>query len=113
MNVVSVFVCILATLAAAGPAPVRWGPADVPPARVARLAGLCRAWGAAKYFHPALAARPDIDWDAALVEAIPKVSAARTVAEYAAAGYVLLLLKPYDQNSARPSWRYAPSPSSN
>lgn len=54
-------------------------------ATVARLAGLCRVWGNAKYFHPALANRPDLDWDAAVVSAIPRVRAARNAAEYRAA----------------------------
>ena len=35
--------------------------------RVERLVGLCRLWGAVKYFHPYLAYRGDIDWDAVLV----------------------------------------------
>lgn len=53
-------------------------------ARVARLAGLARVWSAVKYFHPALAYR-ELDWDRALVEAIPKVRAAGTPQEYGAA----------------------------
>src|ERR671913_356976 len=53
-------------------------------ARVERLVGLAKVWSAAKYFHPALAYR-EIDWDRALVEAIPKVQAARTPQEYQAA----------------------------
>lgn len=53
--------------------------------RVERLAGLGRVWGYAKYFHPALAYRSDIDWDAALVAAIPLVRQSRTAAEYRAA----------------------------
>ena len=52
--------------------------------RIERLAGLCRIWGAAKFFHPYLAYR-DIDWDAALVAAIPMVSSADSVDDYAAA----------------------------
>ncbi|HWS89868.1 MAG TPA: S41 family peptidase [Pyrinomonadaceae bacterium] len=54
------------------------------PARVERLVGLAKVWGAVKYFHPHLAYR-DIDWDGALVEAIPKVRAAKTPQEYRAA----------------------------
>lgn len=46
-----------------------------------RLAGLGRLWGAVKYFHPYLAYR-EIDWDAALIKAIPQVKAARTPGEY-------------------------------
>jgi C-terminal processing protease CtpA/Prc len=53
--------------------------------RVERLAGLCRIWGRIKYFHPALAYRTDIDWDAALVKAVPKVREAQTREAYAAA----------------------------
>jgi hypothetical protein len=53
--------------------------------RVERLVGLCKLWGAIKYFHPYLAYRDDIDWDAALVAAIPKASAANSASEYAAA----------------------------
>ena len=46
-----------------------------------RLAALGRLWGAIKYFHPYLAYK-DIDWDGALVKAIPQVKAARTPNEY-------------------------------
>jgi C-terminal processing protease CtpA/Prc/predicted secreted protein len=53
-------------------------------ARIARLIGLAKVWGAVKYFHPFLAYR-DIDWDKALVETIPKVEAAKTPEEYQAA----------------------------
>ena len=52
--------------------------------RIPRLASLGRLWGAIKYFHPALASRP-VDWDSALVAAIPKVRAANTRADFAAA----------------------------
>lgn len=53
-------------------------------ARVERLVGLAKLWAAAKYFHPYLAYR-EVDWDKALVEAIPKVQAAKTPQEYGAA----------------------------
>jgi hypothetical protein len=49
--------------------------------RVARLVGLAKVWGTVKYFHPYLAYR-QIDWDKALIEAIPKVNAAKTPADY-------------------------------
>jgi C-terminal processing protease CtpA/Prc len=52
--------------------------------RVQRLVGLANVWGQVKYFHPFLAYR-EIDWDKALIEAIPRVSAAKTPAEYEAA----------------------------
>ena len=51
---------------------------------VERLAGLARLWGTIKYFHPYLAYR-EIDWDAALIAAIPKVRAAGSNEEYRAA----------------------------
>jgi C-terminal processing protease CtpA/Prc len=52
--------------------------------RVERLARLGRLWGTVRYVHPFLAYR-DLDWDAPLIKAIPKVEAARTRDEYAAA----------------------------
>jgi C-terminal processing protease CtpA/Prc len=55
-----------------------------------RLVGLCRLWGYVKYFHPGLAHRSDIDWDAALVSTIPKVRSARNSTEYAGALQSLL-----------------------
>jgi hypothetical protein len=54
---------------------------DPDTARIERLAGLGRLWGAVKFLHPYLAYR-DIDWDAALLRAIPKVRAARSPEEY-------------------------------
>jgi len=56
-----------------------------------RLMGLARVWGTAKVFHPYLAYK-DIDWDAALVAAIPKVEAATSVAEYRAAVQAMLAI---------------------
>ena len=53
-------------------------------ARIERLVGLARVWGTVKYFHPYLAYR-EIDWDKALVEAIPRVNAARTARDYESA----------------------------
>ena len=50
-----------------------------------RLADLAKLWAAVKYLHPYLAYREDIDWDKALVEAIPKVIAANDESTYAAA----------------------------
>ncbi|PTL81753.1 S41 family peptidase [Vitiosangium sp. GDMCC 1.1324] len=43
----------------------------------ARLATLCRVWGAVEYFHPSLPSR-ELDWDAALVEATPRVMGAHS-----------------------------------
>jgi hypothetical protein len=42
---------------------------------VDHLAALCKVWSAAKHFHPYVETR-DIDWDAALLEAIPLARAA-------------------------------------
>ena len=53
--------------------------------RIDRLVALAKLWAAVKYFHPYLAYRDNIDWDGALVKAIPKVNAARNSAEYSAA----------------------------
>ncbi|HXX23251.1 MAG TPA: S41 family peptidase [Terriglobia bacterium] len=53
--------------------------------RVKRLAAVCRLWGTVKYFHPCLAYRSDLDWDAALVVALPKVNAASSPEEFGAA----------------------------
>ena len=53
-------------------------------ARVARLAALGRIWNAVRFLHPVVA-YDTVDWDAALVASIPRVSAARSTGEYAAA----------------------------
>jgi len=53
--------------------------------RLDRLVALAKLWAAVKYFHPYLAYRDDIDWDAALVKALPKVNAAKNGADYSAA----------------------------
>ena len=53
-------------------------------ARIERLVGLAKLWGTVKYFHPYPAYR-QIDWDKALIEAIPRVNAAKTAQEYEAA----------------------------
>lgn len=49
-----------------------------------RLLATGKLWVTVKYFHPYLASR-DIDWDKALVDALPKVRSAATPAEYTAA----------------------------
>jgi hypothetical protein len=45
-------------------------------ARIDRLIGIAKLWAAVKFFHPYLAYRDNIDWDAALIKAIPRVDAA-------------------------------------
>ncbi len=47
-----------------------------------RLAALAVLWGDVKYHHPALAFRSDIDWDSALLGAIPKVRKARSLEDF-------------------------------
>jgi len=47
----------------------------------ARLAGLARVWGQVKYVHPAMASS-QIDWDAALIRAIPAVENAASDEAY-------------------------------
>ena len=49
--------------------------------RVERLVGLAKVWGVVKYFHPVLAYR-EIDWDKALVDAIPLVNTAKNPRDY-------------------------------
>ena len=49
-----------------------------------RLTQVGRLWGTVRYLHPYLLYR-DIDWDAALVAALPRVEAAKSREEYAAA----------------------------
>jgi C-terminal processing protease CtpA/Prc len=49
-----------------------------------RLAQVCKLWGRIKYLHPYLAYK-EIDWDAALVNALPKIMASSDTASYAKA----------------------------
>ncbi|WNG35710.1 peptidase S41 [Archangium violaceum] len=60
-------------------------PTNAPlPSREERLDRLARLWGQVRYRHPYLAYK-DIDWDAALVAAIPRVEEAKDKAAYATA----------------------------
>ena len=54
-----------------------------------RLATVGRIWGQVKFFHPWLRYKP-IDWDEALVAALPRIRAATTHDEFAAAVGALL-----------------------
>ena len=58
--------------------------AQTVPVEADRLLATGKLWVTVKYFHPYLAYR-DIDWDKALVDALPKVRSAATPAEYTAA----------------------------
>jgi C-terminal processing protease CtpA/Prc len=53
--------------------------------RVARLAAAGKLWATIKYFHPSISESDPGPWDAALLDAIPRVQAATTVGEFAAA----------------------------
>ena len=46
-----------------------------------RLAATCRLWGTVRYLHPYLAYK-DVDWDKALVEALPAIIDAADDAAY-------------------------------
>ncbi|HYX22886.1 MAG TPA: S41 family peptidase [Thermoanaerobaculia bacterium] len=69
--------------------PVAVPAAAGPASAVERLSHLARLWGAVRYLHPWLAYK-EVDWDAALVQAIPRVRAAETAAQYAAAVQAML-----------------------
>jgi C-terminal processing protease CtpA/Prc len=69
---------------APAPAAASLAPLSAQPLRVQRLARLGMLWGTIRYLHPYLAQR-DIDWDRAVLAAIPRVSAAATTEEYVAA----------------------------
>jgi C-terminal processing protease CtpA/Prc len=83
-------------------------PPDRDKIRIERLAGLGRLWGTIRFFHPYLAYR-DIDWDAALVAAIPKVRSARTSEDYRAAvdGLLAALGDPVTRTAPRARTRQA------
>lgn len=53
-------------------------------AKVDRLARVGKLWGTVRYLHPWVAYK-DVDWDAALVAAIPKIREAKSTEEYRAA----------------------------
>jgi hypothetical protein len=74
-----------ASVPSASAEPAKQTKADRPePDKLDRLAGLARVWAEAKFFHPAMFERA-IDWDGALVKAIPEVEAATDAAGYRAA----------------------------
>ena len=72
--------------------------------RIERLADAGRLWGYIKFAHPALASR-DIDWDQALIRALPAIRAARTAEDYAAAINSMLaaLNDPWTRAAVAPS----------
>jgi C-terminal processing protease CtpA/Prc len=56
---------------------------------IGRLVSLCKVWGTVRYLHPYLAYK-DIDWDAALIAALPKVEAAKDENEFRSAVQAML-----------------------
>ncbi|MET0555378.1 MAG: S41 family peptidase [Vicinamibacteria bacterium] len=69
----------------------------------ARLVGLARVWAHVKYVHPAMATT-DVDWDGALLRALPAVERARTDEEYrgALAGLLAELRDPATRLAVEP-----------
>src|SRR4051794_19806444 len=76
--------CLIVSLIALAPAAAQSPNTEAERTRIERLAALGRLWGVINYFHPYLAYK-QIDWDAALIAAIPKVSAAKSTEDYRAA----------------------------
>jgi len=76
MSILLVALLALCQLASAQQSP--------PGVRVDRLAELGKLWVNIRYFHPYLAYR-DINWDDAFAKAVPKVNAAASADQYAAA----------------------------
>lgn len=73
-----IFVALLCLVLMSG------GVAAADPPAVDRLVRLAKLWGTVRYLHPWLAYR-DLDWDAALLAAIPEVRAASDPQGYVAA----------------------------
>jgi len=69
----------------AAPARAVEGSAPSPQTSIERLTRVAKLWGKVRYLHPYLAYREDLDWDAALVAALPKIRAAGSTEEYRAA----------------------------
>ena len=83
LGLVTFAICWVSTVAAAAPADsgkAESGTVD----KLDRLLGLARIWAEVKFFHPAMFQRA-IDWDGALIKAIPEVEAASDPASYRAA----------------------------
>jgi C-terminal processing protease CtpA/Prc len=66
---------------------------DGPDRRINRLVRVAKVWAAVRWFHPYLFHR-SIDWDRALVDALPRINAAESADEYeAAVGGMLAILR--------------------
>lgn len=79
-RIVSALIALLLCLSLVPPAAA----ATTPAPHIERIAQVGRLWGFVRYLHPYLAYR-EIDWDAALVAALPRIREAKTSEEYAAA----------------------------
>jgi C-terminal processing protease CtpA/Prc len=76
------FVVLTLVFALSGKPALAAQPTPADDARIDRIAKLCKVWGTVSYLHPYLAYK-EIDWDAALIKALPKVRAAKDTAEFA------------------------------
>ncbi|HEV7669907.1 MAG TPA: S41 family peptidase [Thermoanaerobaculia bacterium] len=83
--------------------PAEPGP-PLPQTSIQRLTQVGKLWGKIRYLHPYLAYREDLDWDAALVAALPKIQAAKSTAEYrtAVSGLLAALGDPITRVLAAP-----------
>ncbi len=82
------FIALCSLLALLVLAPVASAAEPTPPpvqTPIQRLTQVAKLWGKIRYLHPYLAYREDLDWDAALISALPKIRAAGTTEEYRAA----------------------------
>jgi C-terminal processing protease CtpA/Prc len=112
----SIAIAVAIALAAAPPRAF----AEPLPDQTERVLGLGRVWAKVKFYHPYLAYK-DIDWDAALLAALPKVEAAATTEDYrkAVQGMLAALSDPVTRVSGAPAqgnaqppadWLTTPSP---
>lgn len=69
------------------------------PSETERLVSTGKLWITVKYFDPALAYR-NLDWDQALIDALPKIRAAKTTAEYEAAIRSMMQVVPTSPQAA-------------
>ncbi|WNG50805.1 peptidase S41 [Archangium minus] len=86
-------VLLLATLSAVRPLPAMAGEQAAPEpetVRLQRLHRLAELWGEVRYRHPKLLTTPELDWDAALLAALPRVETAPDQESYARAVQVML-----------------------
>jgi len=87
------FLTVAQTLVSAAPRLVSaLSPANAQPlpSETDRLLATGKLWITVKLFHPALAHRTGLNWDQALIDALPKIRSAQTPAEYEAAVRALM-----------------------